>query len=221
MTNLSPKLVKRTSLYFGEYAYSLKFYMPDVHVMRYQSHDMIDQILESKENNNAYLWTGDWGGRREQAVGVREHLHEFLYFLNDILSNYKLTVQRHYGHLYTNDVNVIDTVSHLGYLRADSINQVELIPEGILVLRDPRHAYRTYFKNQRISIKDKARLIAFMLNQHSVRTSPGLQDFLTKWPNYCYLQQNYFIDHNDMGFITMLKLVCAASLKKTITLVKR
>ena len=221
MTNLSPKLVKRTSLYFGEYAYSLKFYMPDVHVMRYQSHDMIDQILESKENNNAYLWTGDWGGRREQAVGVREHLHEFLYFLNDILSNYKLTVQRHYGHLYTNDVNVIDTVSHLGYLRADSINQVELIPEGILVLRDPRHAYRTYFKNQRISIKDKERLISFMLNQPSVRTSPGLQDFLTKWPNYCYLQQNYFIDHNDMGFITMLKLVCAASLKKTITLVKR
>jgi hypothetical protein len=221
MTNLSPKLVKRTGLYFGEYAYSLKFYMPDVHVMRYQSHDMIDQILESKENNNAYLWTGDWGGRREQAVGVREHLHEFLYFLNDILSNHKLTVQRHCGHLYTNDVNVIDTVSHLGYLRTDSINQVKLIPEGILVLRDPCHAYRTYFKNQRISIKDKERLIAFMLNQPSVRTSPGLQDFLTKWPNYCYLQQNYFIDHNDMGFITMLKLVCAASLKKTITLVKR
>ena len=221
MTNLSPKLVKRTSLYFGEYAYSLKFYMPDVHVLRSQSHDMIDQLLECKEDNDAYLWTGDWGGRREQAVGVREHLHEFLYFLNDISSNHKLTVQRHCGHLYTNDVNVINTVSHLGYLRADSITQVELTPAGILLLQDPKHAYRTYFKNQRISIKDKERLIAFMLNQLSVRTSPGLQDFLTQWPNYCYLQPNYFIDHNDMGFITMLQLVCAAGLKKTLTLVKR
>jgi len=86
-------------------------------------------------------------------------------------------------------------------------------------LKNPQYAYRTYFKNQRLRHEDKERLAEFLKTQAEVRTGPGFNDFLENWNNYHYVQQNHFVDHNDLGVITMLQLVCPIKIKKTLELI--
>jgi len=188
--------------------------MPNLHVLRYKSHVAIDFILNDKVDSVLY-WEGTASERKT-------NLHEFLHFLVDTnTSSYRLTIQRYDGHLYTNDTKLIDAVTQFDYITETASTQVELSAVGTLELKNPQHAYRTYFKNQRIAITDKQRLTNFIFNYPDVRVGPGLRLFLTEWPRDTRLEQNYFIDHNDMGFITMLQLVCPATCKKTLKLIKR
>ena len=131
----------------------------------------------------------------------------------------KLTVTRNNGYLYTNSLDAIETVSNLEYTLSQEIRQVDLAPAGTMKLKNPQYAYRTYFKNQRLRQEDKERLAEFLKTQAEVRTGPGFNDFLENWTNYCYVQQNHFVDHNDLGVITMLQLVCPIKIKKTLELI--
>jgi hypothetical protein len=188
--------------------------MPNLHVLRYKTHGAIDLILNDKFDSILY-WEGTASERKE-------NLHEFLHFLVDTTTSaHRLTVQRHDGHLYTNDAKLIDAVTQFDYITETVSTQVEIGAAGTLELKNPQHAYRTYFKNQRIDITDKQRLANFIFNYPDVRVGPGLNLFLTQWPRDTRLMQNYFIDHNDMGLITMLQLVCPATCKKTLKLIKR
>jgi len=217
LTNQKIKTETRGSLYFGEYKYCLKFYMPDVYTLRYRSHIKIDELLTWNQNRKI-----NWGGSWQDPFapdGVSEHLHELLYLIDDMPEGRKLTVTRNNGYLYTNSLDAIETVSNLEYTLSQEIKQVDLAPAGTMKLKNPQYAYRTYFKNQRLRQEDKERLAEFLKTQAEVRTGPGFNDFLENWTNYCYVQQNHFVDHNDLGVITMLQLVCPIKIKKTLELI--
>lgn len=218
LTNQKIKTETRGSLYFGEYKYCLKFYMPDVYTLRYRSHVKIDELLKYNLNRRIN-WGGSWHQHDGNVFGDSEHLHELLYLLDDLTENRKLTVQRHHGYLYSNNLDTINTVSNLGYVMPIETKSVELAAPGTMKLKDPQHKYRTYFKTQRIRQEDKTRLAEFITAQSEVRPGPGFNDFLENWTNYCYVQQNHFVDHNDLGVITMLQLVCPIKIKKTLELI--
>ena len=217
LTNQKIKKETRSSLYFNEYKHCLKFYLPDVFTLRYRSHVKIDEILAYNAKRN-FNWGGSWQ-RNTNSHGTSEDLHVLLYFIEDMVDSCKLTVQRHHGYLYTNNWDVIETVSKLEYIMAIQGKSVELAEAGTMKLKSPNHVYRTYFKTQRIQQEEKSRMAQFINSQTEVRPGPGFKDFLTNWTNYCYVQQNHFVDHNDMGVITMLQLVCPIKIKKTLELI--
>ena len=213
--------VRRNNLYFNEYNYALQFNMLDVHAIRDKSHHAIDSVMRMRMKYKSsgvydpYITLQDLDKRRA-------NLHEFLHFLQDTTEvSHRLVVHRNEGHLYSNKIEFLVKVSKLIYIQEGSCTQVELSEANTLELKNPTHAYRTYFNNQRIALADKTRLADFLFNYPKIRIGPGLHSFLTSWPRDTRLRQNYFIDHNDMGIITMLQLVCPASCKKTLKLVKR
>jgi hypothetical protein len=218
LTNQKLKKETRSSLYFNEYKHCLKFYLPNVYALRYRSHWKIDQILEYNAKRN-FNWGGSWRSLEDEFSRDSEELHELLYLIEDIAESCKLTVQRHHGYLYTNDCSVIETVSDLEYISNIQCKSVELTAAGTMKLKNPQHDYRTYFKSQRIQQEDKTRLAQFINAQTAIRPGPGFKDFLDSWTNYCYVQQNHFLDHNDMGVLTMLQLVCPIKIKKTLELI--
>lgn len=224
---LESNLVPRSSLYYSKYEYAIGFYMPDVHMVRHKSHNQIDSIFKNREDREYRTDFRSWKSLYSAGLdlygptGDIYQLHEFLYFIENINTEYKIITQRHHGHLYTNDTNLFQEVSALEYLRITSYNKVDPRPAGTLELKNPKHDYRTYFKNKRISNDEKEQLTKFLLNQSDIRIGPGLLHFITQMPNYRYVQSNYFIDHNNIGLLTMIQMICPAILNEPLMLIKR
>ena len=224
---LQTETISRASLYYGKYKYAIGFAMPDVHMVRYKSHTQIDSIFKNREDREYRTDFRSWkslysaGADLYGPTGDIVQLHEFLYFIENINKEYKIVTQRHRGHIYTNDITLVEEIKSLEYLRVASFAQVELRSANTFVLKNPNHDYRTYFKNKRISAADKEQLANFLLNQSDIRIGPGLLHFLVHMPGYHYIQSNYFIDHDNLGFLTMLQLICPAKLNEPLMLIKR
>jgi hypothetical protein len=91
-------------------------------------------------------------------------------------------------------------------------------PKNTIQLKNPRHQYRSYFKITKITSQQKNMLINFLTNQQSsIRISPALTTWTT---SVFYRTQDYFfIDHNEMSWLTMLSLVHPGIIRKTLQIV--
>lgn len=88
------------------------------------------------------------------------------------------------------------------------ITQVELIGEpNTVMLRNPRHKMRTYFRESRVDNDTMERIIRLLEAEPDVRISPGFLWHIKHRPNYRWLLRNYFIDHNDTSILTLLGLL--------------
>jgi len=163
---------------------------------------------------------GSWRTPREITDQHREHCHAMCDFLL-AQQNYKITVSQDWGYFYTNDLAAVRGMEQLSYIVPLSVKQAQLNrPRNTLVIQNSQHEYRTYFKPGRISARDKENLQSFLGNQENIRLGPALKNFFTRSITYHYINDNFFIDHNGQGILTMLSLVRPNCVRKTVKLLR-
>jgi hypothetical protein len=88
-------------------------------------------------------------------------------------------------------------------------------PRDVVLLKNPKHTHRSYFRYKKITQQQKHNLVKFLENQQNfVRLSPSLLDWLD---NRFFRSQDYFfIDHDGVNWLTMLSLVCPDIIRKTM-----
>lgn len=210
----------RDRLYFDRYEYSFNFRMPEMSALRELDHAAIDRVLESRSQRRMPNFGGSWRSLRVITDEHREQCHAMCDFLL-AQQNYKIVISQDWGYFYTNDLAAIRTMEQLKYIVPLDVKQAQLDrPRDTLLIRNSQHEYRTYFKPGRISDKEKSSLESFLNSQENLRQGPSLKEFFKKSNKYHYINDNFFIDHDGLGILTMLSLVRSNCVRKTVKLIR-
>lgn len=218
MISLNQKTKTRTSAFFGQWHNCALFYIPEAHVLRTLNHDSIDKSIWHRRqwHTRSVNFGGSWYNRsREITDEMVENLHKICDFLDQDSSPRRLTVYSDHVYVYANDVSLFDRMSHLDGVELIETVQIELSGNpGTVTLKNPQHKLRTYFRNCRLESKTAESMYSFLSNQSSIRLSPSLKSCAEH--NYRYIQDHYFVDHDDLGTIMMLKMICPGLIRKTM-----
>lgn len=171
-----------------------------------------------KHNAQQTIVTRQWN---EITKEVEQNLYDFADILRNSGVEFKLVVSTDYGWVYTNSVELITQLKPMRMLTGKKYSEAVIArPKNTIKLQNPQHQFRSYFKITKITNQQKDMLVNFLNNQQaSIRISPALQD----WINSVYhrTQDYFFVDHNEMSWLTMLSLVHPGLIRKTQTIITK
>ena len=233
MTNLNLKFktVYNDQLYYGQFQYSINFQLQECWVFRYTTdHTDIDQRLKRQQEWRERIrqrWPADQLNRYHSDITdtVRNRVHSMADVIRSIKDPYKIVVENRHMRVYTNDIDLIETISDLDYIHYRKLSQVVVNrPKDTVLLKNPQHCYRSYFKEAKISIDDKQLIKQFLTNQPCIRLGQGLQDWLNdsdvKYSSK-YTRDYFFVDYSHESWLTMLALVRPGLIRKTANIIAK
>lgn len=223
------KIHQRTSLWFGQYDWCIRFFMPESFVLRKLDHDYIDHVIQRRRD-----WAMKISGRTSQPgswmhawtkVDITDQqvadLHRLCDFLLADQRPRKMTITGDWIYLYTTDASLISDIRALDYLDDTrmAVHRAQQVgTPGTVRLRHARNSYRSYFRHIVLSEQQKTSLRQFLEAQENLRLSPALDEALSL-AHTKRVFDYYFVDHNDSGVITMLNLIVPGIVRRTIPIV--
>ncbi len=230
MTNstLKFKSVVKDRLFYNRFEYAIGFTLDEVSCLRELNHEEIDRTIERRQEWRSIAmqrWhkTGQILGKQANILGRRrkeitndtvKNLHTLADVLLTTCIDIKVVVSANQGHVYTNDLSFIEQLDQLDFLTQKYYSRALINrPQNTIQLKNPKHQFRSYFKITKLTLDQKAQLTGFLLNQKTVRMSPALDEWIVGPFNRT--QDYFFIDHNEMTWLTMLALVRPGIIRKT------
>lgn len=230
MTKLTQpfKLVVKDRLFYDRFQYCISFGLTEISCLRDQDLDCarIRHMLDRRKE-----WR-DIAQQRWNIIGqkpnvqqsrlwneITEEVEQNLYDFADILRNsgvgLKLVVSSNCGWVYTNSLELISQLKSMRMLTGKKYSKAVIDrPKNTILLKNPQHQFRSYFKITKITSQQKDILINFLNNQQSsIRISPALGEWITS--AFHRTQDYFFVDHDEMSWLTMLSLVHPGLIRKT------
>lgn len=227
MTNLNLKInsQSRNKLYHGQYRYCLQFYFPELSSIRSKTHNGVDQALDGRAWARQINFGGSWryGALIPEITDeLRTDCHLLCAFFISLKNKHKLTISCDTGYFYTNELQDVTDLLNFPQVMLEQLREAIVdIPENTIVIKSANHNLRTYFKSQHLaSNEQKKNLKNLLLTQTEIRLSPGLSEWFTRYEFSKYIADNYFIDHNDTGILTLISLVCPLKIKHTLNIIR-
>jgi len=152
--------------------------------------------------------------RKDITEKTSEDLHALAEILLTATVDFKLVVTANHAHVYSNSLELIDQLDQLDCLSWKTYAQAVINrPRDTIQLRNPQHQFRSYFKNVKLTTEQKLSIKNFLYGQESIRISPALET----WLDGAFLRTGdyFFIDHNEMSWLTLLSLVRSGLIRKT------
>ena len=226
------KSVEKDRLFYDHFQYCISFGLAEISCLREQEldRDRISLMLERRKQwrevaQQRWVTLGQKNNNSQQTILTRrwneitDEVEQNLYDFADILRNsgtdLKLVVSTDYGWVYTNSLELIGRLKLMRMLTGKKYSEAVVDrPKNTILLKNPRHRFRSYFKITKITSEQKNMLINFLNNQHSgIRIGPAL----AKWTTSAFYrtQDYFFVDHNEMSWLTMLALVHPGIIRKT------
>jgi hypothetical protein len=197
--------------------------MDEMSCVRDLNHQIIDRMIDHRNTwrQRSPNFGGSWVSRRGQITEQqRVNCHAMCDFLQN-QQDYKIVVSGDWGYFYTSDLDKIRIMESLDYILPLGIKRSKLDrPRDTLIIKNSKHEFRTYFRSQRLEERQRISLVDFLSNQDSIRLSPSLEQFVKLNEKHYYVNDNFFIDHDGMGMITMLGLVLPRATRKTVKLIR-
>jgi hypothetical protein len=156
---------------------------------------------------------------------VVSDLRIVLDFVNHIAQPFKLTVSGHWASIYTNDPDIADDlIAQCPFTKQHRIKQAVVDrPRDTVLLLEPTHQFRSYFKSQQFpGVKIPALRDFFAAQGNDIKPSIAMQQFLkgTRHSNH-WIPDHYYVDYNDPVYATMLALIMPRAFRKTVPIVQR
>jgi len=207
----------RDRLYFDQWQYAFSFWLKEAHTLRHRSVAELDRCVGQRMS-----WA-HWEERYTE--NVVSNLKIALDFINHIKQPFKLTVSGHWASIYTNDPDISDDlIAHCPFTKQHRIKQAVVDrPRDTVLLLEPTHQIRSYFKSQQFpGAKIPALRDFFAAQGDSIKPSMAMQQFLkgTRHSNH-WIPDHYYVDYNDPVYATMLALIMPRAFRKTVPIVQR
>ena len=152
---------------------------------------------------------------------VEQNLYDFADTLRNSGVDFKLVVSTDYGWVYTSDLGLIDQLAPMRMLTGKKYSKAVIArPKNTIKLQNPQHQFRSYFKITKITDQQKNTLVDFLNNQRAgIRISPALETWIAS--TFYRTQDYFFVDHNEMSWLTMLSLVHPGLIRNTQTIITK
>ena len=223
--------VTRDRLYFDKWEYCCTFRMPEAGCLRGLSHQDISSRIE-------WITDSTWANRRPVTPEDVNNLHAICDFFLTTKHTFKLCVESNTLRVYTNDVELIESIERRGEPRNIRVTQALAINErDVVLLKNPVHVYRTQLRSIKLTQEQKIAIRSMIDNSDGgIRPSPGLDTYLKYvkpqgsrgfpsighgWIRGRNLNSTPFIDHSDRKWETMVSLVVPGFISKTMPIRQR
>ena len=212
MSTLAPSNTEnRGDLYYGQYLYQARFFLPEASCLRDLNHKTIEQTI---------TWRIRWDKRFEDLKIQTQNLHIVCDQLLALKNPYKKVIYQNWVYIYTSEFADIVNLS-LGPMTLRGTVQVNVVhAKDSVGLKHPKHKFRTFVRTHKPTKEQIYSLSAFVTAAgQDLRPSPSLRDFLTK-QRYAWMQDHHFIDYNDPSMLTALALINPRLIRKTMPIVQ-
>jgi hypothetical protein len=177
----------------------------------------IDRVITMRRSFRSII---TWSSEKKISI-TDQHLldlHMLCSFLSQAAEPFKLVLSGDRVWVYANCWEFLKKITRSsGVIRPQYSRAVIDRPIDTIVLKNPHHAQRSYFREQAVSALQKEQLIAFFNNHRdNVRLSPSLVKWL-QWPTrriYSY----FFVDYDHHSWPLMISLVHPGLIRKTVQL---
>lgn len=229
--SLKFKTVKSDSLFYDCYQYSVSVKIQEAWVFRYTNErDEIDSRLTRQQEWRDRMrarWPGDGMNRYHSPITDTVRLNSQLMggFIRSISSDYKMVIEPKTLRFYTNDLNLLYDINRLGFVTEKKFSEAVINrPKNTILLKNPRHKYRSYFRETKISDHDKQVIAQFLKGQPGIRIGAGLTEWLKDdYIKYSsrYTREYFFVDHDSNSWLTMFALVRPGLIRKTVDIIAK
>ena len=209
--------VSRDRLFYDVYEYCVSFGMVEASALRGLNPVRIDRVITMRRSFRSII---TWSSEKKISITDQhvDDLHTLCLFLLQAAEPFKLVLSGDRVWVYANCWEFLKTVAKSpGTIRPRYTRATIDRPVDTIVLKNPRHTQRSYFKEQAVSPIQKEQLIAFFNNHRdNVRLSPSLVKWL-QWPTrriYSY----FFVDYDHHSWPLMISLVHPGLIRKTVQL---
>lgn len=202
---------KRDSPFYGRFQYVARYFLREASCLRTLNHEDIDKTLSYR---SSWKW-------KEITPEVIQRVHTACDDLLAIADPHKITVTGNWIYFYTNTLTDIQQLSNGVMSQKGPIGRAVITHDkGTIGHKNPKFKFRTYFHSHRPTADQVLQLNNFVSNcQSEIGISPGLRDWLNQ-KNPLWIMDHYYIDHNDMKFVTMMALVNPKLVRKTKPIVQ-
>ena len=209
--------VSRDRLFYDVYEYCVSFGMIEASALRGLNPVRIDRVITMRRSFRSII---TWSSEKKISI-TDQHLldlHMLCSFLSQAAEPFKLVLSGDRVWVYANCWEFLKKITRSsGVIRPQYSRAVIDRPIDTIVLKNPHHAQRSYFREQAVSALQKEQLIAFFNNhRENVRLSPSLVKWL-QWPTrriYSY----FFVDYDHHSWPLMISLVHPGLIRKTVQL---
>jgi len=221
--------VKKDRLFYDRFEYCLGFYLEEASCLRTKDHEQIDSVVKRRQQWLEMAQQRWIAGSKVNALlrprvrDITEKTITDLHTVADVFlktsSVYKLVVSMNNGYVYTNDLDLIEQLSVMPELAFKTYTRAQVArAKNTVQLQNPRHEFRSYFRNTKLTHEQKEHLMDFLRGQQGhVRLSPALNRWLDQPFNY--VQDYFFVDHDSQTWLTMLSLVSPGLIRKTMHII--
>lgn len=225
LTNLSQRTKTSDRLFYNQYKYCFKLFIPHAPALSSLDHEHVDEILNMREHlwekSRSINFGGSWRVKEDYQItpALRHKLHRAVNFFNRT-DDCKLVIVQSFMYVYTNRYTMRDDFINLDF----DINQITTIkvnrPLGTVKSSDQANKIRCYFKQLKVTDKEYDLLKKFIENNiEVVNPSIGLELFFDR-STLRLLRNYYFIDFPEASMITTLELTTPNLIRKILPIVK-
>jgi len=222
--------VKKDRLFYDRFEYCIGFHLDEVSCLRVLNHAHIDNMIERRKQWQEMARQRWVHGRQNHGTIISrrckeitettiDELHELAEFLLTDSAQFKLVVSMSQAYVYTNDLTLINRLDLMPSLDHKTYTQAVISrPKDTVILKRPKHQFRSYFKTVNLTAEQKNHLESFLSNQSSdVRLSPALQQWIDH--PFTRMQDYFFVDHATENWLTLLGLVRPGIIRKTMHII--
>ena len=212
----NPVVVARSSLYFHKWQYVILFLLPEASFLRELDHMRVDNAIRYRNE-----WISRRGGARSITPDQQQTLHAACDYLLARAHPFKKVVCGNGIWLYTNNLADFEDIGTIPTGEVMYINQAEVsITPNAVVLKTPRHAYRTYFRERWLTNDELTTLRRYFDTRRTMfRQGPGFARLVQG--RRMWLMSNYFVDHDEPNADFLINMAVPGIVRKTLPIIKR
>ena len=211
-----PILVPRSSLYFHKWQYVMLFLLPEASFLRELNHNKIDQSINYRNE-----WLARRSGRSSISSDTRGILHQACDYLLTRANPFKKVVCGNGLWVYTNNPEDFEDIASIPTGEVLYINQAEVtLTANAVTLKNPRHAFRTYFRDRWLSNDELTALRRYFNARPGLfRQGPGFAKLVQG--RRMWMASNHFVDHDEPNADFLINMAVPGIVRKTLPIIAR
>jgi hypothetical protein len=200
----------RDRLYYRDYHYAANFYLQHAPALRSLTHNSINNYVSYRAGAN-FTWMKPVDHVAIQKL--RTVCDLFLGFQEPC----KRLVYSNHVYFYTNCLEDLGSMANHPDITFFSATKADVcLPLDVVLLKEPKHKYRTYLKERWIPEGQTPVLRKFLLSRENLYSfTPTFKKRLIDWDRF-YTRSHFFIDHDDPRDLLMLEMVVPGLIRKTM-----
>ena len=212
----NPVVVARSSLYFHKWQYVILFLLPEASFLRELDHERVDSAIRYRNE-----WISRRGGARIITPDQQQTLHDTCDYLLARAHPFKKVVCGNGIWLYTNNLADFEDIGTIPTGEVMYVNQAEVsITPNAVVLKKPRHAYRTYFRERWLTNDELSTLRRYFDTRRDMfRQGPGFAKLVQG--RRMWVASNYFVDHDEPNADFLINMAVPGIVRKTLPIIGR